>query len=238
MPCVAESQPVPILVEDFVRVLIEPDTAPTVCRTGAVTLRHDERVVVEVGDQQYLARVSRFVPPVLKAPRGRSARVIRIATDEDRAQGEQNLLLGEEICAFVRRRAQDLDLGLKPAKVRVPLVGKKVIVEFTAEQKVDFRALLRETSRRYNRRIEMRALGVRDGARQVGGIGPCGRGLCCSGFMNRFHSVTVRMAKRQNLSLNPTKISGMCGRLMCCLAHEVDQYPELVRRPKKSANQR
>jgi cell fate regulator YaaT (PSP1 superfamily) len=71
----------------------------------------------------------------------------------------------------------------------------------------------------------MRPLGVRDGAKLVGGLGPCGRGMCCATFMDRFHSVTVRMAKRQNLTLNPSKISGMCGRLMCCLAHEVDQYP-------------
>lgn len=234
--CCAQEHPVPILIEDFVRVLIDPDTAPTVCRTGANVLRHDERVVVELGDQHYLARVSRFVPPVVKSPRGRIARVVRLATDEDVAAGEQNLNVGEEICTFVRRRARDLELELKPAKVRVPLSGKKVIVEFTAEHKVDFRALLRETSRRFNRRIDMRPLGVRDGARQVGGIGPCGRGLCCSGFMNRFHSVTVRMAKRQQLSLNPAKISGMCGRLMCCLAHEVDQYPELARRSRKAHN--
>ena len=81
----------------------------------------------------------------------------------------------------------------------------------------------------------MRALGVRDGARLTGGLGPCGRCLCCSTFMVKFHSVTVRMAKRQNLSLNPTKISGLCGRLMCCLAHEVENYPKLQKKKKKKA---
>ena len=90
-----------------------------------------------------------------------------------------------------------------------------------------FPTLLRELGRRYRRRVEMRPLGVRDGAEVCGGLGPCGRCLCCATFMDRFHSVTVRMAKRQKLSLNPTKISGLCGRLMCCLAHEVDQYPDL-----------
>jgi len=78
----------------------------------------------------------------------------------------------------------------------------------------------------------MRSLGVRDGARMCGGLGPCGRCLCCTTFMDRFHSVTVRMAKRQNLSLNPAKISGLCGRLMCCLSHEVDLYPEKGRTRK------
>jgi cell fate regulator YaaT (PSP1 superfamily) len=119
---------------------------------------------------------------------------------------------------------------MRPLKVRLPLVGRKAVIYFTAERRVDFRPLLRELGRRYRRRVEMRPLGVRDGARLTGGIGPCGRCVCCVTFMERFHSVTVRMAKRQNISLNPTKISGLCGRLMCCLAHEVDLYPAATKR--------
>ena len=125
---------------------------------------------------------------------------------------------------------------MRPVRVQLPLSGRRLVLYFTAEQRVDFRPLLQDLSRRYRMKVDMRPLGVRDGARLTGGLGPCGRGLCCATFMNRFHSVTVRMAKRQHLSLNPAKISGMCGRLMCCLSHEVEQYPELSK--KKSRGQK
>jgi cell fate regulator YaaT (PSP1 superfamily) len=124
---------------------------------------------------------------------------------------------------------------MRPLKVRLPLTGRKAVVFFTAERRIDFRPLLRELGRRYRRRVEMRPLGVRDGARVTGGLGPGGRCVCCATFMERFHSVTVRMAKRQNLSLNPTKISGLCGRLMCCLAHEVDLYPAPQKRSSNAS---
>jgi cell fate regulator YaaT (PSP1 superfamily) len=158
--------------------------------------------------------------------------VVRRATDDDLKRRDDLAHLEREIMSYLRLRTRELALEMRPLKVRLPLVGRKAVVYFTAEQRVDFRPLLRELGRRYRRRVEMRPLGVRDGAKLTGGLGPCGRCLCCATFMDRFHSVTVRMAKRQNLTLNPTKISGMCGRLMCCLAHEVDQYPNATRRPQ------
>jgi cell fate regulator YaaT (PSP1 superfamily) len=178
---------------------------------------------------EFLGTVTGFCAPIAREPRREGDRVVRRATDEDEKRRRDLSHLERDIREAVRHRAHDLGLEMKPLKVHASLAGRTAIVYFSAEKRVDFRKLLRELGRRYRRRIEMRPLGVRDAAKVVGGLGPCGRCLCCTTFMNRFHSVTVRMAKRQNLSLNPAKISGMCGRLMCCLAHEVEQYPSSTR---------
>lgn len=212
--------------EDLLPVLLDPDLPPIPCQAKGVELAHLDRCVVDTADGLFLGTASVFTVPVMRAPRGELGRVVRRATPEDVRRKEDLGHLEREIMGYLRRRARELDLGMRPLKVRLPLVGRKAVIYFTAEQRVDFRSLLRELGRRYRRRIEMRPLGVRDGARLSGGLGPCGRCLCCATFMERFHSVTVRMAKRQNLSLNPSKISGMCGRLMCCLAHEVESYPK------------
>ena len=112
----------------------------------------------------------------------------------------------------------------------MPLDRDTIVITFAAEERVDFRELLRDLGRRTRRRVELRQIGVRDQAKASGGWGPCGRMLCCSTFMTRFNSVTIRMAKAQKLSLNPTRISGMCGRLMCCLAHEANEA-DAARKP-------
>lgn len=213
----------------WVPVIVDPDTSPLPCQRGDVELVHDDRVVVETPDGTFIGRVSLFCTPVLKSPEIRSGRIIRHPNDEDLSRERNASGVAAEIERYLKSRIVELGLDMRPLKVRIPLVGSRAVIFFSSEQRVDFRRLVRELARRFRRRIEMRPLGVRDGAKLVGALGPCGRSLCCVTFMNRFHSVTVRMAKRQNLSLNPTKISGMCGRLMCCLAHEVDQYPE----PKK-----
>jgi cell fate regulator YaaT (PSP1 superfamily) len=224
---------VPSQVDDIVPVVIDPDLPGLPCRTGALEVRHDHHYLVETPDGQFIGRVSLFSLPIFRERRGAVGRILRLASSEDRKRSEDTRHIEREIEAYLRRRTRELGLDMRTIKARLPLVGRKAVVYFTAERRLDFRALLRELGRRYRRRVEMRPLGVRDGARVCGGLGPCGRCLCCSTFMDRFHSVTVRMAKRQHLSLNPTKISGLCGRLMCCLAHEVDQYPELTKRPRR-----
>ncbi len=216
--------------QDWVPVFVDPDLPPVPCRKGQLELRHDDRCVVETPDGPFIGIASVFTVPVIRDPRRGGGRVVRRATDEDEKRRQDLEHLEREIMAYLVRRTKELDLEMRPLKVRLPLTGRKAVIYFTAEQRVDFRPLLRELGRRYRRRVEMRPLGVRDGAKLTGGLGPCGRGMCCATFMDRFHSVTVRMAKRQNLTLNPAKISGMCGRLMCCLAHEVDQYPPPQRR--------
>ena len=215
--------------EDWVQVAIDPELPPVASRANKLELSHGDSCVVEISDGRFLGRVTVFCPPVFKRPRRTNARILRRASSEDERRHHANARLEQDIETHVRRRTRELGLELRPLKVRVPLSGRKAVVFFTAEQRVDFRPLLKELGRMFHRRVEMRPLGVRDGARLSGGLGPCGRTLCCATFMSKFHSVTVRMAKRQNLSLNPTKISGLCGRLMCCLSHEVDQYPENTR---------
>jgi cell fate regulator YaaT (PSP1 superfamily) len=230
----AESR-VPAHYEDIVPVVVDPDLPALPCRAGSLEVRHDHSYIVETPDGQFLGRVSLFSLPIFRRRRGALGRVVRLASPEDEKRDEDTRHIEREIEAYLRRRTRELGLDMRTIKARLPLTGRKAVVYFTAERRLDFRALLRELGRRYRRRVEMRPLGVRDGARVCGGLGPCGRCLCCSTFMDRFHSVTVRMAKRQRLSLNPTKISGLCGRLMCCLSHEVDQYPELSR-PKRCRN--
>jgi len=220
MPCQVAPQ-----VDDLMPVVVDASLPAMCCRAGSLGFCHGDTCVVETSDGLFLGQVTLFTLPVIRQPRGTSARVVRHATPEDRSRHESLGHLEREIMSYLRRRTRELNLEMRPLKVRLPLVGRKAVIYFTAERRVDFRPLLRELGRRYRRRVEMRPLGVRDGARMTGGVGPCGRCVCCATFMDRFHSVTVRMAKRQNISLNPTKISGLCGRLMCCLAHEVDLYP-------------
>jgi len=230
MSCAGCALAVPSLEDGWVPVIVDPDTAPLACQRGELDLVHGEEVVVETPDGPYIGRISLYCTPIFKTPEVRSGRVLRRPTEEDLSRRRNANDVAAEIERYLKSRVVQLGLELRPLKVRIPLVGSRAVVYFSSEQRVDFRRLVREMARKFRRRIEMRALGVRDGAKLVGALGPCGRSLCCVTFMNRFHSVTVRMAKRQNLSLNPTKISGMCGRLMCCLAHELDQYPKPQRR--------
>jgi cell fate regulator YaaT (PSP1 superfamily) len=230
--CLARCAIVPCF-EDWVQVIIDPDLPAIATRVNKQSVMHGDLCVVETPDGRFLARVTLYSPPIVRRPQGFTARLLRRASSEDERRHGDNRSVEDDIQLHVRRRIKELGLELKPLKVRVPLSGRKAVVFFSAEQRVDFRPLLRELGRKFRRRVEMRPLGVRDGARLSGGLGPCGRCLCCSTFMDKFHSVTVRMAKRQRLSLNPTKISGLCGRLMCCLAHEVDLYPEPGKKRKK-----
>ncbi len=230
MSCAHCALSVPSLEDGWIPVIVDPDAAALPCQRGELDLVHDEQVVVETPDGPYIGRVSLFCTPIVKTPEIRSGRVLRRPTEEDLSRQRNADDVAAEIERYLKSRVAQLGLDLRPLKVRIPLVGSRAVVYFSSEQRVDFRRLVRGMARRFRRRIEMRPLGVRDGAKLVGALGPCGRSLCCVTFMNRFHSVTVRMAKRQNLSLNPTKISGMCGRLMCCLAHEVDQYPKPQRK--------
>ncbi len=232
MSCQCPMAVVPVF-EDWISVAIDPSIPPISCKTNGIEVAHDDLCVVEIPDGRFLGRVTLFTPPVVRRPCGLTGRILRLASEEDAYRQEQQVVAEQEIEAYMRRRVGELALDVKPIKVRIPMSGNKAVVYFTTEQRIDFRPLVKELGRVFRRRIETRPLGVRDGARQTGGLGPCGRSLCCATFMTRFNSVTVRMAKRQNLSLNPTKISGLCGRLMCCLAHEVDQYPEASKRPKK-----
>jgi cell fate regulator YaaT (PSP1 superfamily) len=192
------------------------------------SLDTNENVIVETEKGSVLGRV--LSPPrekekrfFLKSPK----KVIRKATPEDLEQFERNQQLEKEAFQFCLRKIREKNLNMKLVKTEVLLDRSKILFYFTSEKRVDFRELVRDLAGGFKMRIEMRQIGVRDEAKMICGIGSCGRELCCTKFMNRFELVSVKMAKEQNLALNPTKISGICGRLMCCLSYEFPVYMDL-----------
>ena len=153
-------------------------------------------------------------------------KIRRIATDEDRHNIEENKQLAKEALQTCQHKIREHKLDMKVIDSEYTFDRNKVIFYFTAEGRVDFRQLVKDLATKFKTRIELRQIGVRDEAKLLGGIGPCGRMLCCSTFLGDFEPVSIKMAKDQNLSLNPTKISGLCGRLMCCLKYENETYEE------------
>ena len=152
--------------------------------------------------------------------------IVRHATDEDLNQYEQNEKDAEEAMTLCKNTIQQQSLEMRLVNCEFTLDKSKVIFNFTSDERVDFRKLVKVLAQKLKTRIELRQIGVRDEAKLLGGIGPCGRSLCCATFLGDFEPVSIKMAKDQNLSLNPTKISGACGRLMCCLKYENDYYEE------------
>jgi cell fate regulator YaaT (PSP1 superfamily) len=151
-------------------------------------------------------------------------KVVRIADQKDRMIVDENKQAAEEAYRVCNEKVNEHQLDMKLVDVEYTFDRNKVIFYFTADGRVDFRELVKDLAAIFRTRIELRQIGVRDEAKMLGGIGPCGRMLCCSTFLGDFDPVSIKMAKDQNLSLNPTKISGLCGRLMCCLKYENDEY--------------
>ncbi len=160
-------------------------------------------------------------------------KVIRKATQEDEQKVMENKQKEEEAFDICLREIEKHNLPMKLIDVEYTFDNNKVIFYFTAEGRVDFRELVKDLAAVFRTRIELRQIGVRDEAKMIGGLGCCGRRLCCCTFLGDFEPVSIRMAKEQNLSLNPAKISGVCGRLMCCLNFEQDFYEEVTRKSPK-----
>lgn len=154
--------------------------------------------------------------------------VIRKADEQDNAQVTKNRQKEKEAFEVGEEKIVTHNLPMNLVDVEFTFDNSKLIFYFTADGRIDFRELVKDLASVFKTRIELRQIGVRDEAKMLGGMGPCGRTLCCSTFMGDFHPVSIKMAKEQNLSLNPAKISGLCGRLMCCLKYEQDYY-ECVR---------
>ncbi len=154
--------------------------------------------------------------------------VIRKANEEDERQVIENKKKEEEAFQIGEEKIAAHQLPMNLVDVELTFDNSKLIFYFTADGRIDFRELVKDLASVFKTRIELRQIGVRDEAKMLGGMGPCGLSLCCSTFMGDFHPVSIKMAKEQNLSLNPAKISGLCGRLMCCLKYEQDYY-ECVR---------
>jgi len=156
--------------------------------------------------------------------------VVRRATPEDDERERQNRLKEREAFLVCRQKIREHDLDMKLIDAEYTFDNNKVLFYFTADGRIDFRLLVKDLASVFKTRIELRQIGVRDETKILGGIGICGRGLCCHTYLSDFGSVSIKMAKEQSLSLNQTKISGVCGRLMCCLKYEQETYEELNRR--------
>lgn len=154
--------------------------------------------------------------------------IIRIATEKDLETQKKNREKEQEIMKVFTQKIADHKLDMKPIDIDCTFDGSKILFYFTAENRVDFRELVKDLASVYRTRIELRQIGVRDEAKMLGGLGICGRPFCCKTFLGEFQPVSIKMAKEQSLSLNPTKISGTCGRLMCCLKYEQNCYEELL----------
>ena len=159
--------------------------------------------------------------------------VVRIATAQDVQHAQDNKRSEKEAYAICQKKIGEHKLDMKLVSVEYTFDNSKILFYFTANGRVDFRSLVKDLAAVFKTRIELRQIGVRDEAKMLGGLGPCGRPVCCGSFLGDFQPVSIKMAKEQNLSLNPTKISGVCGRLMCCLKYEQDNYEQTRKRMPK-----
>ena len=184
--------------------------------------------IVEIDKGLECGCVARPVQYVQKKPTRKPLRkVIRIANKHDIEQIMRNREIGERAKSICEKKILERDLPMKLIRVNYTFDGNKAIFYFTAEGRIDFRDLVKDLANEFKTRIEMRQIGVRDEAKIIGGIGCCGLELCCTKFLRDFDPVSIRMAKDQNLTLNPNKISGICGRLMCCLGFEHTTYLDM-----------
>ncbi len=215
-------------IEDtFVGVRFAEETNLTLCRTRGRLYARGDRVITGMKHGPMHGWVERVPMPVFKPCQKESAvDVLRMASSRDISDYERKTRNELSAKSFGREKAREMGLKMKLSRVDFTLNSKSARVYFTADQRVDFRALVRDLSRRFSARIRMVQVGSRDEAGLIGGMGVCGRTLCCSSWLTDFKPISVQMAKRQNLSLNPSKISGQCGRLLCCLSYEDDNYKD------------
>lgn len=206
---------------------LSEDGVPLEFATEGQEVRPGDAVVVAMPAGERLARVVPDVPPACSSCSGCSLKksfpkLARTATPEDhrlQALKEQRESEAYRSCLL---KIKEHALPMKLVKVEYETDGSRATFYFTAEERVDFRALVRDLAHEFRTRIEMRQVGPRDAAGMLGGYGTCGRPLCCSTFLKKFRPISIKMAKKQNITLNPSKLSGLCGRLKCCLAYEYD----------------
>ncbi|MBN1829752.1 MAG: stage 0 sporulation family protein [Deltaproteobacteria bacterium] len=201
---------------------------------GDHVIRKNDKVIVDTENGMAFGTAMTEVRLILRdrLP-GNLKPVIRPATKKDFERDDRNKELEKEAVSFCSQKIRELNLLMKLVSVDCLFDKSKIIFYFTADKRVDFRELVKELVQQYKTRIELRQIWVRSEARIFGGIGVCGRELCCNSFLKNFSPVSIKMVKEQNMLLNPEKISGICGRLMCCLSFEYDTYAEAKRHMPK-----
>jgi len=209
----------------FVKLCSAGRPCPCAVPPGAVSkpLRAGMPLVVETEAGIGFGRVAGFMPeaPPERPRPDNGSRVLRIATEDDVAVRRRQQAREREAFRIALLKIRGRGLAMKLTRVEQLYDGSRLVFYFTADGRVDFRELVRELAAEFRSRIEMRQIGVRDEARMLGGYGSCGRPLCCSTWLQSFEPVSIKMAKQQDLSLNPSKLSGLCGRLKCCLRYEL-----------------
>jgi len=196
--------------------------------TGNFVLNEGDKVIVETRKGMELGTVCS--KPRLQdgsMPNRPIKTIFRLATPEDIEKREKNERTEREAMQFCKERIGDKGLPMNLISVEVSFDSSRLIFFYISKVRVDFRELVKDLVQRFHTHVEMRQIGTRDLARMLGGLGHCGRQLCCSVFLSNFEPISIRMAKEQELSLNPGKISGVCGRLMCCLGYEYDNYQKM-----------
>ena len=203
---------------------------PVEADAGALELNIDDKVIVETESGPTLGTVIPRLRYKYMIPEKNIScyRILRKAEEADLRQEELNIRMERDYFNVCHKRIKEQKLPMKLVEVEIETDGSKVVFYFVSENRVDFRSLVKDLAGELRTRIEMRQIGARTEAQKKGGMGCCGKELCCTTFLQKFCPVTVKMTKEQGLPLDPEKISGVCGRLMCCLAYEYDTYVELM----------
>ena len=182
-------------------------------------------VIVDTENGEQYAKVTELdVKNTKKLDVNKMKHILRVATDKDVKLYESNIIKAKDALDFARKEAQELGLEMRLLDASYTLDRKQLTFNFTSDDRVDFRELVKSLAASFKTRIELHQIGVRDKSKLVGGLGQCGRTLCCGSFLSGMETISINMAKNQGLALNPTKINGLCGRLLCCLAYEDEVY--------------
>lgn len=201
---------------------------------GTIPLKRGDAVICETDQGLVLGYVVKEPREVAEGEFEEPLKpLLRAATAKDLQFQEENLELEHQALQFCRERAKQRGLPMKVVATEYTFDRSKIVFYFTAENRVDFRELVKDLVQKYRTRIELKQIGARHETRMIKGLGMCGREVCCANFLQNLDRVSVKMAKEQNMALNPEKISGLCGRLMCCLAYEYDSYVEVKKRLPK-----
>ncbi len=216
---------------EVVKIRLRESGKITYYDTQELHLNCGDEVVVEGESGEEWAEV--VSEPEIKERKESLPKVKRVVTAEDRKRLEENKTRAREAFKACLQKIGDKELPMKLVDAEYSFDRSRITLYFIAEERVDFRELVKDLAHLFKVRIEMRQIGVRDEAKRLGGFGPCGRPLCCASFLKEFEPVTIRMAKEQRLSLDPGKVSGVCGRLLCCLMYECQAYREMGRRLPK-----
>lgn len=212
---------------NIVEVKFDNSNTTSFFRNKDLILKNNLTVIVNTDRGLQFGRVVRIISTVEEFEGVELDSVVRIASKKDYFHHLENMKLTNEVLRKCRQIVSKNELNMTILDASYNFERTQLLFRFVAEERVDFRQLAKELGATFRARIELRQIGIRDKAKEVGGIGPCGRRLCCSSFLKNFDSITINMAKNQNVSLNPTKINGVCGRLLCCLKYENDTYNDL-----------